>query len=444
MAKIKLKFKKVTKEIIMSVINKYINRSIEKTIEHSFQNNKIVTLLGARQCGKSTLIEHLFPNINTASLKTDFAISQARANPDSFVRNLDVPAFIDEAQRAPEIFGSLQEIVDKNNYYSQFILSGSNKQRLDNRIKESLAGRTSIIEMNGLSLREINGVDFNEHFVPTDDYFQKRKKTLKEYKNIWFYIHRGSYPELYDNPNKDWEEFYSSYVQTYIEKDVLTDIKIKDITSFIRFLTSVAARTGEVLNYENVANDVGVSSVTIKEWISVLVKTNIVYLLQPYYNSHLNRAIKSPKLYFRDTGLAAYLAGWLTKEQLEKGAKNGAFFETFVVNEIVKTFANEGKDYSKRLFYYNGKDKTRKRIGKDGNDIETHIQKEIDLIIEENGVLYPIGIKKKDTPDVSDASAFDVLDKDIDKKRGLGIILSSNPNKIYLRDNLVCIPLEYI
>ena len=428
----------------MSVVNRYYKRTVEDVIVKSFANNKIVSILGVRQCGKSTLVEHLFPNIDTISLKTDFMVAQAKTNPDSFVRGLSIPAFIDEAQRAPEIFGSLQETVDKNNRYSQFILSGSNKQKLDEKIKESLSGRTSIIELSGLSLREINEIDFNKHFVPSEEYLNERKKCLKDYADLWSIIHRGSYPELYDNPSKDWEEFYSSYVQTYIEKDVLTDTKIKDITAFIRFLTAVAARTGEILNYDNIANDVGVSPVTIKEWISILVKTNIICLLQPYYNSHLNRAIKTPKIYFRDTGLAAYLTSWLTKEQLEKGAKSGAFFETFVVNEIIKTFANEGKDYSKRLFFYNGKDKTRKKIDKDGNEIEIQLENEIDLIIEESGVLYPIEIKKKDAPSINDALAFDVLDKDIEKKRGMGVIFSSNKNKVYLRDNLVCLPLEYI
>ena len=428
----------------MSVINKYYPRAIEKVVSKSFANNKIVSILGARQCGKFTLIEHLYPDIDIVSLKTDFMVAQAKTNPDSFVRGLSIPAFIDEAQKAPEIFGSLQEIADKNNFYSQFILSGSNKQKLDEKIKESLSGRTSIIELNGLSLREINEVNFYNHFVPTEEYLNKRKEQVKNYDDLWHFIHRGSFPELYDNPSKDWEEFYSSYVQTYIEKDVLVDIKIKDITAFIRFLTATAARTGEILNYDSIANDVGVSAVTIKEWISILVKTNIIYLLQPYYNSHLNRAIKTPKIYFRDTGLAAYLTGWLTKEQLEKGAKNGAFFETFIVNEIIKSFSNEGKDYSKRIFFYNGKDKTKKKVDKDGNIREVLLQNEIDLIIEENGVLYPIEIKKKDMPTINDANAFDVLDKDIDKQRGIGVILSSNKNKVYLRDNLICLPLEYI
>ena len=428
----------------MSVIRKYYKRAIEPVIENSFKNNKIVSLLGARQTGKSTVIEHLYPDIETVSLKTTFMINQARTNPDSFINNLTIPTFIDEAQRAPEIFGSLQNLVDSNNFYSQFIISGSNKQKLDLTIKESLAGRTSLIELNGLSLREIYEIDFNDYFIPKKEYIEKRKKYVKSYGDIWFYIHRGTYPELYDNKNKDWEEYYSSYVQTYIEKDVLSDTNIKDMDAFIRFLISVAARTGEILNYDAIANDVGVSAVSIKEWISILIRTNIIYLLQPYYNSHLNRAIKSPKIYFRDTGLAAYLTGWLTKDQLERGAKNGAFFETFIVNEIIKSFANAGKDYSKRLFYYNGKDKNRKKIDKNGNETLINIQAEIDLIIEENGILYPIEIKKKDMPNEKDALNFDILDKDITKKRGLGVIISSNKNKIYLKDDLVCLPVEYI
>ena len=428
----------------MSFINVYITRAIESTIKKSFENNKIVSILGARQCGKSTLVEYLYPNINFVSLKTDFMATEANTNPDSFIKGLKIPSFIDEVQKAPKIFGSIQEMVDKNNYYSQFILSGSNKQKLDEKIKESLSGRTSIIELNGLSLREIKGVSFNKHFIPTNEYIEEREKHLKEYGDIWFYIHRGNYPELYDNLNKDWEEYYSSYVQTYIEKDVLSETKIKDIAAFIRFLSAVSARTGTILNYDNIASDVGVSSITIKEWISILIKTNIIFLLEPYYSSHLNRAIKSPKIYFKDTGLAAYLSGWLTKDQLERGAANGAYYETFIVNEIIKSFSNEGKDYSKRVFFYNGKDKSRNKIDKNGNSTTINIESEIDFIIEENGVLYPIEIKKKDMPIASDAKSFAVLDKEINKKRGLGIIISSNSNKVYLRDNLLCLPIEYI
>lgn len=428
----------------MGVIRKYYKRAIEPILKKSFENYKVVSLLGARQVGKTTVVNYLYPEIDNISLKTDFVISSARTNPDSFISGISIPAFIDEIQNVPELFGSIQEYTDKNNFYSQFIISGSNKLSIDEKIKESLSGRAAILEIGGLSMREIEEINFNKHFIPTKEYIDERKKYLKEYRDIWDYIHRGFYPELYDNPNKDWEEFYSSYVQTYIEKDVLRNIKIKDLVAFTRFLVAVSARTGEILDYTNIANDVGVSSITIKEWISLLVKTNIIYLLQPYFNSHLNRAIKSPKIYFRDTGLAAYLSGWLTKEQLEKGAKAGAFFETFVVNELIKSFINEGKDFSKRIFFYNGKDKIKRKIKENGEEIEETLQCEIDFIIEENNVLYPIEIKKKDSPNVYDATAFNVLDKDITKRRGMGVIISSNKNKVQLKDDLICLPIEYI
>ncbi len=424
----------------MSVINKYYSRSIEKVINKSFSNNKVVTIIGARQVGKSTLVEKLYPNIDSIALKTDFVVSTAKSNPDSFLKKLSLPAYIDEAQRAPELFGSIQDIVDNNAFYSQFILSGSNSLSLDNNIKESLSGRSSIIKIVGLSMREIFEIDFDKHFVLDDDYLKERRKCLKNYGDIYFYIHRGSYPELYDNKNKDWEEFYSSYVQTYIEKDVLTNISIKDMTAFTRFLIAVASRTGEVLNYESIASDVGTSPVTIKTWISLLVRTNIIFLLEPYYSSHLNRIIKSSKLYFYDTGLAAYLAGWLSKDQLERGAKSSEFFETFVVNEIIKSFINRGEDFTKRVFYYRGKDKKKKNV--DG--FEYNIESEIDLIIEENGILYPIEIKKKDKPTATDASSFDVLDKVLNKKRGLGAIVCTCSHAVYLKDDLVALPIEYL
>ena len=180
----------------------------------------------------------------------------------------------------------------------------------------------------------------------------------------------------------------------------------------------------------------GIDSVTVKKWIGVLEKTGIVYLLQPYFNSHLSRAIKSPKLYFRDTGLAAYLTNWTTKEQLRDGAMNGAFFETFVINEILKSYLNAGMDYTSHVYYYSGKDK--KKVNKES------VESEIYLIIEENNTLFPIEIKKSGTARADMASAFPVLDKDIEKKRGMGAIICLSEYKLKLRDNLLALPIEYI
>ena len=231
--------------------------------------------------------------------------------------------------------------------------------------------------------------------------------------------------------DRDWQDYYSSYVATYLERDI-NELITADSMTFTKFMTAAAARTGKMLNYANIASEVGVSEPTIKSWISVLERTGIVYILQPYSASVLNRAIKTPKIYFRDTGLACYLTRWLTAEALKNSAVAGNMFETFIVSEILKTYSNEGKDYRFSIFYYRGKDK--KASG----------ENEIDLIIQENGVLYPIEIKMTGNPKASMASANQILDKIPDKKRGMGVILCLIDKKTYLRDNLVALPIEYI
>jgi hypothetical protein len=205
-------------------------------------------------------------------------------------------------------------------------------------------------------------------------------------------------------------------------------------------MTAVAARSGQVLNYANIADELGVSEVTIREWISILEKTNIIYILKPYTSNALKRAIKSPKLYFRDSGLACYLTRWLTSETLKNGAMAGAIFETFVVNEILKSYSNEGLDYDFSVYYYNGRDKKKKKE----NGIEVDVDGEIDLIIQENGVLYPVEIKMTASPKADMAAEFDVLDKVPNMVRGMGVIVCLYDKKLYLRENLVALPITYI
>lgn len=235
--------------------------------------------------------------------------------------------------------------------------------------------------------------------------------------------------------------FYDSYVRTYIERDVYDITKVKDFNTFFRFMVSVAARTGSVLEYQSIANDVGVSLETIRIWVSILQKTDIIFLLQPYYSSHLTRNIKSPKIYFRDTGLAAYLTSWLTPETLEHGAMNGAFFETFVINEIIKSYTNVGKDYSKYLYYYRGKDKERRK--KENGDVELWGMWNRHNYWRER-TLYPIEIKKTSNPSSSMAGSFDVLDKDISKNKGNGAIICLSEYKLKLKDNVFVLPIEYV
>ena len=408
----------------------YIQRAISEILKNRVKTSKCTLIIGARQVGKSTLVRHDFSKYNYANFDDRLTRMQAREEPKLFFLNNPCPLFIDEVQKESSILEEIKQKVDDSNERGQFILSGSQKLELMKGVSESLAGRVSICELSGLSLREINQVNFNRHFVPTDDYIEDREKNLIPYKNIWNIIHKGSYPELYDI-ERDWQDFYSSYVSTYLERDINELISADSIT-FTKFLTAVAARTGEMLNYANIASQVGVSEPTVKNWISILERTGIVYLLQPYSASALNRAIKTPKIYFRDTGLACYLTRWLSADALKNSAVAGNMFETFIVSEILKSYSNEGKDYHFNIFYYRGKD--RSHTG----------ENEIDLIIEENGILYPIEIKMSGNPKANMASTNQVLDKIPDKKRGMGIILCLIDKKTYLRENLVALPIEYI
>lgn len=408
----------------------YIKRAISDVLKRRVKTSKCTLVLGARQVGKSTLIKKEFPKYNRTNFDDKLTRLQAKEEPKLFFLNNPCPLFIDEVQKEGSVLEEIKQIVDESDKRGQFILSGSQKLELMKGVSESLAGRVSLCELSGLSLREIYKVDFNKHFIPTDEYVKERENTLKKYEGIWDIIHKGSYPELYDI-ERDWQEFYSSYVSTYLERDI-NELISADSLTFTKFLTAVAARTGEMLNYSNIAGDVGVSEPTIKNWISILERTGIIYILQPYSASALSRIIKTPKIYFRDTGLACYLTRWLTADALKNSAVAGNMFETFVVSEILKSYSNEGRDYRFNIFYYRGKDKNASE------------ENEIDLIIEENGILYPVEIKMSGNPKASMGAANPVLDKIPDKKRGVGVILCLIDRKTYLRENLIALPIEYI
>ena len=418
-----------------------IKRHIEPVVARRAKNSKAILLTGPRQVGKSTLFKHLFSDVNQVTFDDDLLLAQAAEDVGLFLLNNPCPLMIDEVQKCPSIFNRLKIVLDSTEELSNFFLTGSQKLQFMENVSDSLAGRISIVELEGLSLREINDVDFNRHFVPTEEYLTEREKHLKKYSaDIWETIHRGSYPELYANPEREWIDYYQSYVKTYLERDVNRLVKAKNHLTFIRFMTAVAARTGQQLNYANIASELDVSEVTVKEWISILEKSGVVYILKPYKASVLKRAVKTPKLYFRDTGLCCYLTRWLTPETLKNGAMAGAMFETFVINEILKSYSNEGLDYDFDVYYYNGKDKKKK----DENGKTVEVEGEIDLIIQENGILYPIEIKMSTMPKAVMASEFDVLDGIPDKKRGMGAIICLIDRKLYLRDNLVSLPLEYL
>lgn len=418
---------------------RYIERGIEARLRKATETYKAVLLTGPRQVGKSTLLKRLFPGRKYVSLDDPFLEEQASQNGSMFMMLNQPPVTIDEVQRAPGLFRYIKIKCDDTEDKGLFCLSGSQQFKLMENVSETLSGRISILELPGLSLREIQGDRFNERFLPTMAYVLERQKTVKEPRNIWDIIHRGSYPALQDQ-SLEWNPFYADYVRTYIERDVRALSAVQDLDVFRRFMIAAAARTGEMLNYSNIADEVGKDVTTIKNWISILEASGIIYLLEPYASAALKRAIKTPKLYFRDTGLACYLTRWLTSDALAYGAMNGPMFETFVISEILKSFSNAGLDYRYFVSYYRGKD--RAKPGRRGE--ETQAEGEIDFIIEENGMLYPIEIKKASRVAADMTRAFQVLDKIPEKKRGTGAVVCLCPQPGMLRENVLQVPAWYI
>lgn len=417
----------------------YIKRSVEDRLKKASETFKAVLVTGPRQVGKSTLLKHMFPGQKYVSLDDPFLEQQARENGGMFLMLNQPPVTVDEVQRAPELFRYIKIKCDESEEKGLFCLTGFQQFKLMQNVSETLSGRIRIIEISGLSLREIQKDSFEQPFLPTMEYLTERQKTVKTPENIWEIIHRGSYPEL-QRQEVEWAAFYGDYVKTYIERDVRELSAVQDLDAFRRFMIAAAARTGEVVNYSSMASEVGKDVTTIKNWVSILEASGIVYLLEPYTSNVLKRAIKTPKLYFRDTGLVCYLTRWLTPEALAYGAFSGHVFETFVISEILKSFSNAGLDYRYFVSYYRGKDK--KKVKKNGEEID--LEREIDFIIEENGVLYPIEIKQSSNVTADETSAFTVLDKLEDKKRGMGAIVCMCPQPGALRENILQIPVWYI
>ena len=419
--------------------SKYIHRAIEEKLLTDAKNYKAVLVTGSRQVGKSTLLKKLFPAYKYVTLDDPFLEQQARKDGGMFMTLNPPPVVIDEVQHAPELFRHIKIRCDESDGRGLFCLSGSQQFQLMKGVSETLSGRIAIIELNGLSLREIQRDDFSLPFLPTMEYLQERSKTVRAPENIWEVIHRGSYPELQD-PELDWASYYGSYVKTYLERDVRALSAVQDLDSFQRFIIAAAARTGEVLNCSKIASEIGKDATTVKHWISILEASGIIYLLEPFASSALKRAVKTPKLYFRDTGLVCYLTRWLSPETLAYGAMSGHIFETFAVSEILKSYANNGLDYRYFVSYYRGCDKPKQKI--DGKIVDT--EGEIDLIIEADGVLYPVEIKQNCNVSPAATGAFQILDKVPDRKRGMGAVVCTSPQPGMLRENMLQLPVWYI
>ncbi len=403
----------------------YIRRHMEFVVEECVEQFPVVLVTGPRQIGKTTLLQHVCKDFNYITFDDPIILTEAVEETNLFLKNNEPPLLIDEVQYAPQIFRYLKMHVDREKKKGSFALTGSQAFELMKGVSETLAGRMAIIELEGLSLREIHKVSFNKPFIPNEEYVNERKKELVDYSRLWETIHRGSMPELQDK-NMHWERYYSSYIKTYIEKDVRQIINISDELKFIKFLTALAVRCGELLNVNSIANEVEVSADTIKRWLSILQTSGIIYLLEPYSNNVLKRVVKTPKVYFYDSGLVCYLARWTSAETARTGAQAGNIFENFVVSEILKSHLNAGKTISS-IYFYRDRD-----------------QREIDVVIEEDGKLYPIEIKMTGNPTKTMGKHFTALDNIPNKERQPGIILCQYDKKIYLSENVIALPIEYI
>lgn len=387
-----------------------------------------VLVAGPRQVGKTTMLEKLTSDINHVTLDDPIIRASAEEERGTFFKDNPPPVFVDEIQKAPALFEQIKLLLDRDRKKGQFFMCGSQQFKMMKGVSESLAGRIGLVTLLGFSLRESYGVEFDTPFLPTEDYFAKRRQHLASisYDDVWNTIHRGSMPELHDNPDFNWQMFYGAYVRTYIDRDVRELSEIGDTVKFTKFMVATAASTGQLLNLASLARDVGVSQPTAERWLSILVASNIVYLLQPYSNNITKRAIKTPKLYFLDTGLAAYLTKWNTPDVLKNGAMAGAFFESFVVSEIIKSYYNKGI-LELPLYFYRDKE-----------------MNEIDLLIEDSGTLYPIEMKKHADPQVKDTDAFVLLDKINGIKRGPGGVVCLYDKLITLRGEDKVIPITYL
>ena len=384
----------------------YIKRHIEEALKSAINEKGALCVTGARQVGKSTVLKRLFTGHRELVLDENRLLRFALEHPEEFFEQFPPPVFIDEIQYAPSLFPYVKIYIDKTGAKGAFLLSGSQRYEMMSNMTESLAGRVNLIDLYGLSMREILGDVFREAFMPTREYLSKRSPKPLSYNEVWDNIWRGFFPEIVGS-NTDWARFYSSYVRTYLDRDVSKLAQVGDLLKFERFMIAMAARTGQLLNIADLAKDTGVSQQTAERWLSVLVASNMVYILKPYHNNILKRLIKTPKVYFLDTGLASYLVGWDNARVLQNGAMAGAIFETFIVGEIIKSWTNtNGVTPNMNLYFYRDRD---------GN--------EIDLLIKRNGMLYPIEIKKHINCDKNDIAAFKQLDKIHDMKRGEGCVI---------------------
>lgn len=383
----------------------YIKRDIEPLIRDLSKEYSCILITGPRQVGKSTVFEKSDGNRLKVTLDDLQARALAKNDPEMFLKLYKPPVLIDEVQYAPELFAYIKIAIDGGAAPGSFWLTGSQSYRLMDLAKESLAGRVAVLNLTSLSQHEMYS---GKELTPFDlslDNLQNRVEQAKRASvdEIFKRIFSGGLPALASGKYTNRDVYYSSYLQTYLNRDVKEEISVKDDVKFIDFIRAAACRVGQELNIHSIAVDVDVSDDTAKRWLGMLEKSEIIFYLHAYSNNLLKRVIKAPKLYFFDTGLVAYLTKYSSAEILQNGSINGAILENYVVAEIRKSYINSGKEPF--IYYYRDKQ-----------------QQEIDLILEADGCLNPIEIKKSSNPRLQMIKNFDVLKK-ANLKIGKGAII---------------------
>ena len=408
-------------------------RTLAVAIHQASASFPVLLLTGPRQVGKSTLLldcsaSSTFEKRCIVTLDDLDLRALAQHDPALFLQRYPAPLIIDEVQYAPELFNAIKIRVDQEKKPGMFWLTGSQKFHLMEGVSETLAGRMAIFDLLGFSQSELDDrSDTAQPFLPTAQWVAharaqvvKPMTLMDAYRRIW----RGAFPLVALGKAALRDIFYSSYIQTYLQRDVRALTRVGDELAFMRFLRAAAARTGQLINYADMARDVDVDMKTVKSWLSILETSGLVYLLQPYHNNVTNRMIKTPKLYFLDTGLCAYLTQWSTPESLEAGAMSGAILETYMLIEILKSYWHHG--LAARFYFYRDRD-----------------QREVDLLIEQDGQLYPVEFKKSATPSLHAANHFSALEK-LGQPIGEGAIICLKETDVALSRRVSAIPLGYL
>ena len=388
----------------------YISRNLETVVKQVTLEYPVVLVTGPRQVGKTTMLQKLMEGTERGYVTLDDLNerSLAKTDPEMFLQLHKPPILIDEVQYAPELFVYIKIHVDKYHNAGDFWLTGSQVFKLMSGIQESLAGRVAVLSLTSLSQAEICGGEMQPFTLDIEKLSARRKeRTAADTGVIFDRIFRGSMPAIVSEKNSNSQIFYSSYLTTYIERDVREVSDAIDSLTFLHFITAVAARCGQILNIAEIARDADINQKQAKNWLGVLETLGLIFYLHPYSNNMLKRLVKTPKLYFYDTGLVCYLTKWSSAETLQSGAMNGAILENYVVAEIRKTYLNCGKD--PYMYYYRDKD-----------------AREIDIILEHDGVLNPIEIKKSANPGSELIKVFKLLDKS-SAKRSKGAVVCMKP-----------------